>query len=193
MWTDSTHSLLANFIYSINRRVKKMENIKDNRRDFLKTTAKLAGLGFCGCVLGGIMTACDNDGETVDAPNWPEPDNYPILNISDYAVLGSVGGILMMPVKDRQGRFVNSGNPLIIYRMEQNKFIVLDSLCRHAGAIVQLPTSAGGDMTCPAHNAKFDGTNGSLKDSGSASGTVPPLLKYNSVYDSAKNELTIAI
>jgi len=171
-----------------------MDQIKNNeRREFLIKSAKLAGISLCGCLLGSILTACDKDGETVSPPPQPKPENYPVLKISDYPALSSVGGILMLVVKYKDNKPANNGNPLIIIRLEQNKFVVLDSICRHAGAMVVLPSSSTGDITCPAHNAKFDSSNGLLKDKGTASGEVPPLIKYNSLYDPIANTLTIAI
>jgi len=170
-----------------------MNKLSENRRDFIKKSLKIAGLSACGCVAASIIAACDKDGETVPVPTQPLPENYPVIQISNFAPLTAVGGIIMTLVRDKDNKVVNQGNPLIIYRLEQNRFIVLDTLCRHASAMVQLPSTPGGDIFCPVHSAKFDSTNGSLKDPGSASGTVPPLLKYNSMYDAEKNELTIAI
>lgn len=172
-----------------------MEINKNNneRREFLIKSAKIAGLSLCGCLLSSIIAACDKDGETVAPPEQPKPENYPVLNIADYPVLSSVGGIIMLIVRDKNNKPVNNGNPLIIIRLEQNKFIVLDSICRHAGALVNIPSSANSDIVCPAHNAKFETTNGSVKDKGTASGEVPPLIKYNSIYDPVANTLTIAI
>ncbi len=167
--------------------------INNDRREFLIKSAKIAGIGLCGCVLSSIFTACDNDGETVAPPEQPKPENYPLLKISDYPALSSVGGIIMTIVRDKNNKPVNNGNPLIIFRIEQNKFVVLDSICRHAGAQVLLPSSPGGDIYCPAHSAKFSSSDGLLKDKGTASGDVPPLLKYNSVFDPVNNTLTIAI
>lgn len=169
------------------------ELLNDKRREFLKTSGKLAGIGLCTCVFGSIIAACDNDGETVAVPEQPKPENYPVINIASISALSAVGGIMMMVVKDKENKPVNSGNPLIIYRIEQNKFIVLSSLCRHAGFVVSLPSSPGGDLICPAHSAAFDSDNGSTTSNGTVSGAVPPLLKYNSLFDAEKNELTIAI
>lgn len=167
--------------------------MNNDRREFLIKSAKIAGISLCGCVLSSIIAACDNDGETVAPPEQPKPENYPVLKISDYPTLSSVGGMIMIIVRDKNNKPVNNGNPLIIFRIEQNKFVVLDSICRHAGAQVVLPSSPGGDIFCPAHSAKFSSSDGLLKDKGSASGDVPPLLKYNSVFDPIENTLTIAI
>ncbi len=169
------------------------EILKDKRREFIITSGKLAGLGICTCLFGSIIAACDKDGETVTAPEQPKPENYPVLSIASFAALASVGGIVKTMVMDKTGKPVNGGNPLIIYRMETNKFIVLDSICRHAGYQVDIPSSPSGDYVCPAHKAEFDTADGHTTTNGSAGTTVPPLLKYNSIYDSAENKLTIAI
>lgn len=164
-----------------------------DRREFLIKSAKIAGISLCGCVLSSIIASCDKDGETVEPPPQPKPENYPVLKIADYPALANVGGMIMIIVRDKNNKPVNNGNPLIIIRLEQNKFVVLDSICRHAGAQVILPSSASGDLFCPAHQAKFDTATGALKDKGTAAGDVPPLIKYNSVYDPVANTLTIAI
>ena len=169
------------------------ETLKDKRREFLVTSGKLAGLGICTCLFGSIMAACDNDGETATAPNQPKPENYPVLDISLYPALASVGGIVMTMVMDKTGKPVNTGNPMIIYRLEATKFIVLDSICRHAGYQVTLPTAPGQDYVCPAHQAKFDSNDGHTTTNGAAGTTVPPLLKYSSIYNETTNQLTIAI
>ena len=166
-----------------------MENdkVNENRRGFLKSASALMGLGLCGCVVSSILTACDKD-EEVDAPSAPTGD-YPYLKIAEIPALSAVGGLYKTKnAFDKNGAAVTLSDSVIIFRMETNKFVVLNSVCLHAGAPVNI--SGGTQLICVAHSAEFNKESGAVLSNGTASG-VPPLTVIGNTYDAASNKLTL--
>lgn len=164
------------------------KTIKDDRRDFLLKSAKIAGVTFCGCILGSLLTACDKD-EEIAAPPMPTGD-FPTLKIAEYPVLANPGGFMMLKVRYKDGTVANSGNNVFVMRIDQNTFATLDTLCLHKSAGVSL---VGGVLTCDLHAAKFDNTTGAVTDLGFAGESFPPLRVFQNEYDAAENELKIRI
>lgn len=161
-----------------------MDNV--NRRSFLK----VVGVGLCGCVTASILAACDKD-EEIAAPAIPSPENYPSVSIADFPALTAVGGIIKTLIKNSKGVTVNSGNPLILYRASDTKFVVLDTTCLHASKEVSISSSG---IFCPLHGATFAKETGAVTDpSGAGSGFNQPLKSFKSTFDSIKNTLTIQI
>lgn len=161
---------------------------RENRREFLVKSAKIAGVTFCGCIMGSLLTACDKD-EEITAPPMPTGD-FPTIKIADYPVLASVGGFLMLKLKYKDGTFANSGNNVFIFRIDQNTFATLDTICLHKSAAVNL---VGGTLTCDLHAAKFSSTTGAITDLGFAGESFPPLRVFPNTFDAEANELKVKI
>ncbi len=161
---------------------------RDERRDFILKSAKIAGVTFCGCIMGSLITACDKD-EEIAAPPMPTGD-FPVIKIADYPALAAPGGFMMTKLKYKDGSPANSGNNVFIFRIDQSSFATLDTICLHKSAPVNI---VGGVLTCDLHAAKFDSATGAITDHGFAGEDFPPLRIFPNEFDAETGELKIKI
>jgi len=163
-----------------------MENNKilENRREFIKKAAYLLGVGIALPAASSIFTACEQDEGSI--PTKP-PETVPI-KISDYPELNQVGGTkkVFFPGKN------NDAN-IIITRIDQNNFSVLDSTCTHAGCEIPLASGSSNEMKCPCHFVVFSNIDGSVKQNPVSGWSSVPLKKYDSQFDAANNILKLEI
>ncbi len=149
------------------------EEIKNNRREFLKKSGMVVGFGLMLPVLPSFLSSCSS--------NSTGPTEITV-KISDYPGL-SVNGT---PVFVSQSGF-NSGSPVIVTRVSSSVFTIYSAKCTHEGATVNLPS--GSTIRCSQHGAVFSAADGSVI-SGPANS---PLQKFNGTYDSVNNTLLISV
>lgn len=164
-----------------------MDKIK-NRREFLIAAGSLIGAGALTASLSSFLTSCEKD--QVLPP--PQPTGQVILDITAYPELMNNGGIIKTTLKDKTGKPLNNGNPVIIKRHDDNTFTALDSICPHALCEVDLPTSPTADIDCPCHHVEFSTQDGSITKK-PIPASVSPLTRFAAQFDSGRNLLIIII
>jgi nitrite reductase/ring-hydroxylating ferredoxin subunit len=132
-----------------------------DRRQFL-SAATLAAIS-------AMLSACH-------APSTaPLLQGQTTLNVLDYTVLQTVGGVVLVTL---------SGAPLAIVRVDATSFLALSRRCPHQGTEVN--TDPAGGFICPNHGARFN-------EVGQWIGGEPTtnMTRYPTVYDSVRQVLTI--
>lgn len=132
-----------------------------DRRSFLTISAYAAA--------AAALTAC----AMAESSTAPTSLNATI-KVSDFAALGTVGGVAVTNV---------SGTPIAIVRTGASTFITLSRVCPHQGTTVNA-TSSG--FRCPNHGATFD-MNGTWVSGQRTSS----MRSYATTFDSAAGTLTI--
>jgi nitrite reductase/ring-hydroxylating ferredoxin subunit len=161
----------------------KKESIDTNRRNFLKKTAGVVGFGIVATSFMPFLTSCEQD----ETPPKPDEGFFQEVNIAQYSQLSSPGGMLKITL---QG--INAGSPIVIYRFTEGAFLVLDGLCRHRNAELELPTAAHGELVCSLHKVTFSPETGEIINlNGQSASSVPALIFFNSEYVSSSNVLKI--
>ena len=164
-----------------------MESSIEERRQFLLKAGSLLGISVCASSLAVLLNSCEVDESKIVATHGTV-----VVDIATETDLQSVGGAVKKVMSN-----YNQGHPVIILRTKADSFLVVSSVCNHAGCLVSLPVSKGANILCnPAdnkcgHNAEFDpvtGTQVKGPNGGSPSGglTVIP-----SSYDASSNKLSI--
>jgi len=158
---------------------------KDNeRREFLKKAGAVFTFGMFASSFAAVINSCEQD-EVLPAP---DPETYDI-DLTPFPMLANPGGFTKTNITLKNGSKVN----LIIHRIDINNFVVLESICRHMGCEVILPSSANEDILCPCHNVKYDLKTGNITVK-PISDPVPNLIKFKVfAYDQAKNVLKVVI
>jgi cytochrome b6-f complex iron-sulfur subunit len=111
------------------------------RKDFLKQSLALAGLGFIPTVLVQSCSKQSNSGPT-------NVDFTLDLTAADNAALNTVGG----------SRVVNG---VIVIRTSTTGFDALSSACTHEGCTVGYSATAAA-IVCPCHNGRFNAATGAV-------------------------------
>lgn len=150
-----------------------IKDANNKRRDFLRQTGTVLGIGLMLPVLPAFISSCSSS-----TPTGPSEIT---INISDYAGL-SVDGTAVYVSKNG----FNSGKPVIVTRVSSGVFRVLSAKCTHEGETVGLPT--GSTMRCPSHGAVFSTVDG-IVISGPANS---PLQKFTGTFDTVNNTLIIS-
>ncbi len=167
-----------------------------NRRKVLKKGASILSVSICGEVLSTFIEGCESDTlkstskteeykvfstfKTIDF-DVSTTDEIIEFDVSNEQVLSNNGG----SIKKKFGTY-NDGNTVIIYRKDENNFVVLSSKCTHQGCEIGL---VGNDSTmeCPCHGSIFSAFEGSVVNGPAEF----PLVRYYSSFDSATNKLFI--
>lgn len=165
-----------------------MKNLTiEERRKFFVQAGSLLGITVCASSMAAVLSACEKDESKLVAVHG----DYQV-NIANEAGLADVGG----GVKKTAGNY-NGSKPIIIIRTGAASFLVVSSVCNHAGCEVSAPKSKGANMTCDfndnkcGHNAQFSQTTGLQvvgPNGGSPSGGLSVL---SSTYDSGTQTLTV--
>jgi Rieske Fe-S protein len=149
----------------------------DDRRDFLKKSLLGIGVVLCSSALAGLVTACSSStGPSVAG-------GTATLDISTTPQLLIPGGAIK---KTFSGQFGNK--PVLIIRLDTSTFVSFTTVCPHEGSEVSVPSSPTSNIICRAHGSEFSHTDGSVRKGPATSN----LTKFNTVFDSAKNTLTIS-
>lgn len=153
------------------------------RRDFLVKAASMLGVVICGCAEGNVLTSCSanptgSTGVQLD------------INMAQITGLSAIGSGVSHAVGTNNG-----GRNVIIVRIAADTsaqpFLVVTSVCTHEGFAVYPPTSAGGNMVCSGHSARFSATNGNVVSQGGAGGGASNLQVFSSSYNATTKILTI--
>ncbi len=127
-------------------------NIKQNRREFLKKAGFLLGAGVTATSLSSLVVSCRD--ETIPLPPPPPPGATYNIKVSDYPNLGVVDSIVKCEA-------VLSTDPsfkiLVIVRvLPEDKFLIVSALCSHQSD-QELPSQANEQLhlVCPRHLAEF--------------------------------------
>ena len=154
------------------------------RRDFIKKAVAVFSFGLFASSFGAVMNSCEKD-EVVDPP---EPETVEI-DLNPYPVLANPGGFSMVKVTKKDGSKVD----VIINRIDQTTFSVIDTICRHMGCTVTLPSSSANDIICLCHNVQFNLKSGEVTVK-PIPDAVPNLTKYKVFeYVAASNVLKVIL
>ena len=124
------------------------------RKEFLSIIGLGAAAVACTACLGGC-------GPLDNIPSAPTNVDFTInLNDSAYAALKSIGG------------YVYNGGIIIVY-VSSNKYVVVSSVCTHAGSTI-IYDASNSRFFCPSHGSVF-ALNGTVINGPASS----PLATYN--------------
>lgn len=160
--------------------------IKNERRDFLKKIGAIVGVSISLPVISSVISSCEQDENPIPQP----PKELTEIDLNRYPSLNTVGGSvkILLPGK-------NNNHPIILYRKSENEIVVLSSICLHAGCEVNLPQAGKIELRCPCHFVIFSAEDGSILTnpiSGEWSGV--PLDKFDVIeFDKTKNILKVEI
>lgn len=107
-----------------------------DRRDFLNLATRASVVA--------ILAACGGGGEATTGPITPGPSSITV-NLSDFAALGSVGGVVAV------GTVLLS--PVAVVRTGQSSYLALSRVCTHQGCVINLAASG---FACPCHGSRYD-------------------------------------
>ena len=111
------------------------------RRDFLKNTLAVCGLGLLPV---GIIQSC-----TKSSNSGPTNVNFTLdLTNSANSVLNTVGGAL-------------TANGVIVIRKSATVFVALSATCTHEGCAVSYNASST-NVVCPCHGGVFNSSTGAV-------------------------------
>lgn len=164
-----------------------MEN-NNKRREFLKKSTGLIGLGILGIATGSMINGC----EEIEYIAAVQPRTYEI-KIDSYPSLSNVGGMVQMFYTIDGGKELK----LILVRKASNNskddFVIVEAVCRHNNCGLSLPDSLDGHFVCNCHGAKFSPLTGEMVDSnGIPEKDVPDLIKYSiEGYNDSSKILTV--
>ncbi len=160
--------------------------MKDNneRRDFIKKASAVFTFGVFASSFGAVVNSCEKD----EVQAAPEPETIDI-DLAPFPKLANPGGFAMVKITLKTGAKVD----VIVNRLDQSSFSVLDSTCRHLGCQVTLPDTESSDIICYCHNVQFNLRTGAVTVK-PIPDAVPGLTKYKVfAYDQAKNILQIVV
>lgn len=154
------------------------KKFNSNRREFLKKTGIVIGMGVALSGSSLLMNSCEKD----ESPIPPPPPTK--IDLSPYSSLSAVGGFALVTVASIKKN-------LMISRIDNSTFVVLDAVCTHQGCLINGIPNSSGDITCACHGASFKIVDGSVVKG--VSGWTPIGLKWytSATYDSAKNQLLV--
>lgn len=151
-----------------------------DRRDFIATAAKTVGITLCGLALGSLVQSCEDDG--VRPANADPTGQVVDLDLLTEPDLAAIGGAIKRTFGTN-----NNGSPVIVIRLEADKFVAFSAVCTHQGAIIGLPRPGSNVMVCPKHEEEFLVTDGSPQTD-----TAPrPLQAFTTQYNASQNTLRI--
>lgn len=107
---------------------------------------------------------------------------------ADYPPLGAVGGSVQL-------QFNEIVKPLTLNRVDVDRFVALDSICKHAGCTVGRFITDNGHMRCPCHGSRYDIEGRVFRDS-EGNPTEPAhsdLGRFASSYDPEKDTVSITV
>ena len=137
-----------------------------DRRNFLKTTCALCGLGVAGSAL--LLDSCKKNSNST-SPQGPSVNFTLDLTQSANAALNAPGGSV-------------ASNGVVVANSSGN-FIAVAQSCTHAGCSINYNPS-GNNFVCPCHGGTYD-TNGNV------TGGPPPSPVKKYAVTRAGNILTI--
>lgn len=140
-----------------------------NRRKFLSTSTKVGCAALCGVIAMDFFSGC----ETVEKGDA-------IINLEQESALKKIGGA----IKKRYEK-IDHGDPILIIRESEDRFIAYSALCTHQNIELRLPKN--GVIVCPNHGSKFRTADGAVLD-GEA---YAPLKKIPLHFDSQKSLITL--
>lgn len=158
---------------------------KNPRRDFLKKTGALIGIGVFSGPVVSMLCSCEKD-----ELNPAIPDQSLKLNLNEtaYAALQTIGSVIIIEVKGIDGAKI----PLIVKRKGETEFGVYNRNCPHLGVPVLKGATDADDVYCPLHSVKF-ATDTGLVTANPQSISITTLKKYNYTYDPAGKILSVEI
>lgn len=152
-----------------------MENKKEkqNRRYFIKSVGSAIGAGLVSIPLSQFIFSCEHQ-EPTDTKDI-------VINLSQYPVLSEIGKFI---------RITKNNMPMVIIRQSQTEFAIFSLICTHQGCEVDVPDSNNA-MHCYCHNSIFSSNDGSVIKKPDDGSNISPLKKFQYIYDSDSNQLTI--
>ena len=155
--------------------------VSQERRDFLIKALAAGALVCCGSLLGLPFAGCG--GSNANNPVSSLPGVSPVIDLSAETALQTIGGAVKKHING-----LNNDRDIIILRVSTTAFVAYSSICTHQQNEINLPSSAGGNMVCPAHGSQFRSIDGSV-----ALGPASlPLTKFAVAFDQQKNTVTVS-
>lgn len=141
----------------------------------LGSAAALAGPAWTGRVLAEISSTGPGAGVLRLKP-------------AAFPVLSAPGGSVQL-------KFISYLKPLTLNRVEENRFVTLDTNCTHQGCTVGRYLPDDKCMTCPCHGSRYDLEGRVFRDPlGNSTEPAPDDLgRYETAYDPVSKVVSIAI
>jgi Rieske Fe-S protein len=140
------------------------------RRRFLSTAlaASLLGvLAACGDGDIGGVSGIDDDDDDDDNGGGGPPTGTIIVTLSNFAALGTDGGVARVDG--------GSGTPTAVLRVNATTYRAFSLVCPHAGTTVNI---VAGGFRCPNHGATFSST-GALTGGPATRGLTERAVTFN--------------
>ena len=144
--------------------------IDAERRRFLSTAlaASLLGvLAACGDGDIGGVSGIDDDDDDDDNGGGGAPTGSIIVTLSNFAALGTDGGVARVDG--------GSGTPTAVLRVNATTYRAFSLVCPHAGTTVNI---VAGGFRCPNHGATFSST-GALTGGPATRGLTERAVTFN--------------
>ena len=128
-----------------------------NRKEFLKSSLLLGGLGLAGSAI--LIESCNKSSNTTTAAQGPSANFTLDLSQAANASLKTIGGSM-------------ASNGVVVICTAANTYTALAQACTHQGCAMSY-VSGSNQMVCPCHGGSFD-INGNV-----VAGPPPaPIKKY---------------
>lgn len=160
------------------------KNTSNERRQFLIKAGKIAGLAVSMPVAASFISSCEQNEDPIPAP---PPSTVPV-DLSRYPAIAAAGGVVKILIPGK-----NNNNSIVISRLDNNQFSVVDSICQHAGCEVDLPFGESNELKCPCHFVTFSKLDGQIVKNPLTDWAGVPLKKFNANYKIEQNILEIEI
>lgn len=156
-------------------------NEYNKRREFLKSSGKVAGFGIFAAAFSSVINSCEQD----ELPPKPPSGLSFQVDLNTHPELLAIGGFKVLTIDK-----LNGGDPVIIKHNPDDTFMVIDGLCRHQNCNLEMPSDPNGNMVCMCHHAVFSLVDGKVVDNKGFS-TAADLTHYKTEYNSSNKILTI--
>ena len=159
--------------------------ISINRREFVK----MLNVGICSLCVGSLVNSCEYIDERL-VPVLSSQNRSYNLDISKYPTLQEIGIALAISIKE-----ITGGIKLIVVRMLEagtNAFVIMSTICPHAGYFISIPDKPGQNYHCNEHNSEYDYYTGEMRHSPDVEPDyIAHLIKFKSEFNAITNILTI--
>jgi Rieske Fe-S protein len=110
------------------------------------------------------------------------------IKASSYPALSAIGGSVQL-------LFIGYLKPFTLNRVEEDRFVTLDSVCTHSGCTVARFNVANHQMQCPCHGSRYDIEGRVFRDVNGISTEPAPddLGRYATSYDAPSDMISITI
>ncbi len=147
------------------------------RRSFLQHIGIITFASFSTLMLSNFIISCEQDEVSSNV-------SIEKIKLDDYKALIEIGGITAI-------FFKNNPKPILVKRISEEEFIVVDRTCTHKGCTVGMPQNNLNYMECLCHGAKFSVDDFTVIQNPNDGSQIKPLKRYAYSFNKETNELII--